>query len=170
MKAAFTLVLTIGLAVSACSTSIPAADLPALSMAPDRVIPALTAAGFSCHLNDGEQPFYACRDTSMSAEPMSAFISVDIANGIELSATGDCFPDETPTVDQHPALAYPVLLAKGFEAAWVPSNDQVADASALPAVTKEAAAPMKALGKVLGLQPTTIAAACGLEIPNSAGR
>jgi hypothetical protein len=37
-------------------------------------------------------------------------------------------------------------------------------------VTKEAAAPMKALGKVLGLQPTTIAAACGLEIPNSAGR
>jgi hypothetical protein len=86
-------------------------------MDPERVISTFTAAGLSCHLNDGEQPFYACRDTSMSAAPMSAFISVDIANRIEFSAIGACFPDETPTEDKFPGLAYPVLPAKGFEAA-----------------------------------------------------
>jgi hypothetical protein len=170
MKAAFALVLMIGLGVSACSTSVPAADLPALAMPLAQVIPALTAAGFSCHLNDGEQPFYVCRDKNMSAEPMSAFISVDVANGIDISATGTCFPDGAPTLDKYPGLAYPVLLAKGFEASWVPSNDQMADVSAIPAVTKEASSPMAALGKILGLQPTTIAAACGVDIPVGAGQ
>jgi len=161
---ALALTLATGLGVLGCSKQMPAADLPALPMPAGQVIPALTKAGFDCHLNDGDSPFYVCRDAGMSAEPFTPFISVDIANGINATSAVSCFDGDTPTVDEYPGLAYPVVLAKDFEAAWVPSNDQMGDAAAVAAVVKEAQGPMAHVAQVLGLESTTIAAACGLDV------
>ena len=153
-----------GMALLGCSKQLPAADLPTLPMPAGQVIPALSKAGFDCHLNYGDSPFYVCRDAGMSAEPFTPFISVDIANGIDATSSVSCFDGENPTVDEYPGLAYPVVLAKDFEAAWVPSNDQMGDAAAVAAVVKEAQAPMAHVAEVLGLEATTIAAACGLDV------
>lgn len=166
MKVAVALALAAatGLALLGCSKQLPAADLPTLPMPAGQVIPALTKAGFDCHLNDGDSPFYVCRDAGMSNEPFTPFISVDIANGIDATSSVSCFDGENPTVAEYPGLAYPVVLAKDFEAAWVPSNDQMGDAAAVAAVVKEAQAPMARVAEVLGLESTTIAAACGLDV------
>ena len=163
MKALVTLTLLLCLGVSGCSQDKAPATLPALPIPAGQVIAKLTDAGFSCELNDADQPFFACRDSGMSAEPLTPFISVDLSTGIDVANAETCFGGATATLDKYPGLAYPIVLAKNFQAAWVPSNDQIGDAKATPAILKQAQAPMAHLGEVVGLPPTSVAAACGIS-------
>jgi hypothetical protein len=160
-------IVLLAVALVGCSPTVTVAPLPELGIPRDQVIATIEGAGFSCRLNDGDDPLYVCRDDSMPSDPLDAFISVELDSGLAIR-DGQClWAAEPPTVEDVPQLALPTLNAKAFSAIWVPTSTPGGDLSIedLPREIRNASSPMRRMGEALGLNPISTAELCGLETP-----